>query len=276
SSSSRSSEPRIVSPMNSHVTRKHLVASVRGSSSGSAGNSERGSALIMVLVGMTILGMFASVALTYSGQTLKVTRQTQDSLASLAAARAGVDEYLSRLNRDDYYWQKAPDCANIAMQKPTSGSNLCGWTAATPVGWAVVPGATDDNASYHYDVDSTATPTDGTIDLTVTGKAIKINRTIEVTLRRGGFGEFLYYTDYETIDPANEAIYGRDNATAFTKCAHYYWEPNTATSRPRDTSYCSDIKFSTGDVINGPTHSNDAIYMNGSPRFKGSVSTSWP
>ena len=273
--------------MNTHVTGKPLVASDHA--------SDRGSALVMVLVGMTIMGMFATVALTYSTQTLKVTRHSQDSISSLAAARAGVDEYLSRLNRDDYYWE-ALDCANTAMKKPVSGTNACGWTPTTTVGWAVVPGATVTpgvTASYHYDVDATDTPIDGTIDLRVTGKANKINRTIQVTLRRAGFGEFLYYTNYETVDPASEPAYGFNNLTAFDKCAHYFWEPVTPTSKPRPDppqkanggvwtrttdgpKYCTDIKFSGGDVINGPTHSNDAIFMFGSPEFKGTVSTSYP
>src|SRR5581483_5424167 len=38
---------------------------------------------------------------------------------------------------------------------------------------------------------------------------------------------------------------------------------------------CKDISFITGDSINGPVHSNDALLMCGSPVFKGSVTTSW-
>ena len=103
--------------------------------SASDNSSESGSALVMVLVGMTILGLFATVSLTYSTQTLKVTRHTQDFLTSLAAAQGGVDEYISRLNREDGYWQRNPaavppsmnpDCTNIAMQKPMPAGVICG------------------------------------------------------------------------------------------------------------------------------------------------------
>jgi hypothetical protein len=260
-------------------TRKHRAA------------TDNGSALIMVLIGMVVLSMFATVALTYSTQTLKVTRHTQDFITSLAAAQAGVDEYLARLNKDDSYWQKnpaavpvstAPDCwdpiaktGNIALVRPlpAGNPNPCGWGANTPIGWAPLAGSI---AFYHYDVDATSTPVDGTIDLTVTGKANKTSRTIEVTLRRGGFGEFLYFTDYETTDPSNEAKYGYNNQTAISNCAHHFWDPDSPPSKPRVTSYCDDIVFTTGDALKGPTHSNDAIKMSGSPRFEGNVSTSWP
>ena len=36
-----------------------------------------------------------------------------------------------------------------------------------------------------------------------------------------------------------------------------------------------DINFVSGDVINGPLHSNDAIMTCGSPTFNGKVTTSW-
>ena len=104
-----------------------------------------------------------------------------------------------------------------------------------------------------------------------------MKRTVSTVLRRGGFGEFLYYTVYETVDPANEAVYGLNNSTAQDKCAHYAWEPYVAgVSKPRDSNYCSDIQFVTGDKINGPLHSNDTILMSGTPRFQGTVTTSDP
>jgi hypothetical protein len=94
-----------------------------------------------------------------------------------------------------------------------------------------------------------------------------VTRTIEVTLRRGGFGEFLYYTDYETKDPADYP----NPTTAATKCRRHYWD-----TPQRDLSYCEDIQFASGDRLDGPVHSNDAMLIGGSTLFTGAVTTSLP
>lgn len=235
---------------------------------------ERGSALVIVIGAMTVLSLVVGVALTHAVRGLEHSTHARDWKQALAAAEAGVDDYLARLNRNDQYWQNA-DCSNVAMKGArTTGGSACGWTTGTAPGWLTVPGST--GAEFHYDVTTTSTYVDGTVDLTSTGRAGGVTRSIQVALRRGGFGEFLYYTVYETTDPADERTYGVNNATALDKCAHYYWEPTSATSKPRDTSYCSDIQFASADVINGPMHSNDAILIGGSAKFLGTTTTSWP
>ena len=237
---------------------------------------DAGTALITVLVTMTVIIALVSVVLTQSLRTLTFVDRTADWNQSLSAAQSGVDDYLARLNADDGYWRTA-DCTNIALKgnpTVTGTASSCGWGASTPIGWKKVAGSQD--AWFHYDANVASTYVDGTITLRSTGKVNKVTRTIEVVLRRGGFGEFLYYTVYETIDPANEAIYGLNNASAAAACTHYYWEPNNPpTSMPRSSS-CADINFVTGDRINGPLHTNDALLVNGNPRFSGTVTTSWP
>jgi hypothetical protein len=235
---------------------------------------ERGSALLVVIGAMTVLSLVVGVALTHAVRTLDTSQHARDFKQALAAAEAGVDDYLARLNRNDTYWQAA-DCGNAAMRGPaTSGGSACGWTAATGPGWLAVPGG--GGSEFHYDVSTSSTYVDGAVDLTSTGRSGEVTRTVQVVLRRGGFGEFLYYTVYETLDPADQRTYGVNNRTALDKCAHYYWEPVSATSKPRDTSYCTDISFATNDVINGPLHTNDALLVSGSARFLGTATTSWP
>ncbi|GAA5142671.1 hypothetical protein GCM10023340_06520 [Nocardioides marinquilinus] len=232
---------------------------------------DRGSAVLVVLATMTILAVFASVALNSTVRTMSFADRQQDWNQALSAAEAGVADYLARLNRDDMYWQTT-DCTNQAMRRPMTTSNACSWNSTTKVGWLPVPGSA--RAQFHYDVDIATTYTNGTIALTSTGRVGEITRTVAVRLRRGGFGEFLYYTVYETIDPADENVYGLDNATAQEVCTRYDW-PSLPASQRRNSG-CSDINFVSGDVINGPLHSNDAILMLGSPRFKGTTSTSLP
>ena len=233
---------------------------------------DSGSALLMVLGAMMVLTIIVTVAGTVAIRTAAFSRHSTDWNQALAAAEAGVDDYLARLNRDDNYWHTL-DCTNQAMKKPNV--TACSWDASTPVGWVDVP--LSPRAEFHYDVVTTSTATNGAITLTSTGRVGSVKRSVETVLRRGGFGEFLYYTVYETTDPANEAVYGLNNSTAQDKCAHYVWEPYVAgVSKPRDTSYCANIQFGSGDKINGPLHSNDTILMSGTPRFQGTVTTSDP
>lgn len=228
---------------------------------------DEGAALLMVLGVMTVLTLVVSVALAYALQSQDSAQRSTAWNQAFAAAEAGVDDYLARLNRDDNYWATV-DCANAALKGATSRSNACGWTGGTAAGWQRVPGS--DRAQFHYDVDVASTPVDGTIDLVATGRVDGVTRSIQVTLRRGGFGEFLYYTTYETRDPADYS-----NATqAYTDCGRYHWAGRA--------SYCTDINFIGGDVLDGPMHSNDAILIGGNdasgkgPRFKGTVTTSRP
>ncbi|WP_141015619.1 hypothetical protein [Nocardioides sambongensis] len=224
---------------------------------------DEGYALLVVLATVTILIGLLTVVLTYSTRTIKTVRDASDWNQALLAADAGVADYLARLNADESYW-RAIDCTNTALKGPIG---TCGWGATTKPGWANVPGG--GGAQFHYEVNTTSTPSTGTVVLTSTGKMREETRTIEVRMRRGGFGEFLYYTVYETVDPENEAVYGYQNQTAINRCTKYAYDG-------RDTNYCSDINFVSGDVIDGPLHTNDSMLMYGSPRFNGTTTTSKP
>ena len=232
---------------------------------------DEGSALILVIGAMATMTVIVSVALTYALQTSGRAQQSDAWNQALAAAEAGVDDYLARLNQNDGYWTTV-DCTNRALEGATTRTNACGWNASTTPGWLDVPGA--ERAEFHYDVDVVSTPVDGTIDLVSTGRVGDVTRSIQVTLRRGGFGEFLYYTTYETKDPADMA----DPVTAYTRCAKYYWAG-------RSTSYCGNITFVGEDKADGPVHSNDTMLMSDGttapnigkgPWFQGTVTTSVP
>ena len=82
-----------------------------------------------------------------------------------------------------------------------------------------------------------------------------MTRTLVVQYRRTSFLNFVYYTDYETLDPA--ALYNPANTPAEpTDCAAHY---------PNRGSDCSvPIDFVAGDVINGPLHSEDTLAICGS------------
>lgn len=246
-----------------------------------AGNDD-GFAMVLVIGFGLVLTLIVATLAEYTLMSVKTSRHDQHFHSSLAAAQAGVDDYLARLNQNNTYWQST-DCTNVAMRKPMTGANTCSYTAATQPGWVVIPGSNDGDGHqcsatptpvncpmYHYEVNTSSTPVNGTITVTATGRSRGVTRTVQEVLRRVGFGDFLYYSDYETVDPANPVYFGQNNTTAQTQCTRHYWDS------PSRTSICRDINFVSGDVFNGPLHTNDAMLVNGNPTFNGPVSTSYP
>lgn len=249
---------------------------------------DRGVALIMVTLTMMVLTIVVTGALWFAIQTQTGSRRDQDFNGALTAAQAGSDDYLARLNKVDTYWlTKAEDnatfgdCANVAMQTvtlcPSKATSLN--TSYKKIGWRQVPGST--TASFHYALDATSGLNNGSVKLTATGRVNGVTRSVQSTLRKGGFGEFLYYTEYETSDP----VYSSNPSAAANYCHRHFWD-NPARGSDSGTTInqdftCNQINFIGGDVINGPLHSNDAIQMakgsGGSvPDFEGPVTTSYP
>jgi Flp pilus assembly protein TadG len=213
---------------------------------------EEGVALVTTLLATFALLTLLAAMMAYAIGSQPLSRRDQDWNAALAAANAGVDDYIFRLNQNGNYWlytKASPDPANQAFTQFVS--------VAGPA----------NEGKYMYDPDASQIKVDGTIKLTVTGKVRKALRTVKVTLRRRSFIDYLYFTNYETMDPA---LYTGNPFTppqAQVACAKHYYEG-------RDPQ-CTTIYFYSRDTINGPLHSNDAINVSGTPTFNGDTSTSW-
>lgn len=228
-----------------------------GSRRAPTGRSEQGYALVVVLLVATVVGLLAVAALGYGISSQTVSRRDQDWNAALAAAEAGVDDYELRLNEDGNYWTYGPG-------NPSPDGN------AAFTSWVEVPGG-NTASRFRYDVDASTIASDGRIQLTSTGRVNDVERTVRVTLRRRNFLDYLYFTDYETLDPASYTGTPYTPEQAQEKCAHYFYG---GAGKSRDP-HCTDITFVSADAIDGPLHSNDAILVCGSARFNGETSTSW-
>jgi hypothetical protein len=158
-------------------------------------SQDDGMALVVVLGVMTVLTAFLLVLLAGAVQNLKPTRADQDAKAAMAAAEAGIEEYVSRLNANDNYWGKGND----------DDTNPAFTAAGAPV-----PGATGSNATFRYRLVTSPAEiaSTGKIRLEVTG-ASKANddgrlveRTLTASLQPAGFLDFVYLTIVEDLDPA--------------------------------------------------------------------------
>jgi Tfp pilus assembly protein PilX len=233
-------------------------------------SDESGVALVMVVGSMLVLAMLAMTALAYTMSSQKFARYDQDFSASVSAAQSGVEDFVSRLNRDDTYGQQA-DCTNTAMRGPgVTGGSACGWTSTTTPGWMpVTPGGTDPQAAwFHYVVNASAAVSQGTIMLTVTGRVHGVYRTLEVAVGKGGSTDYVYYTDFESADPSNVQAYP---STPSAVCGGNgysnakYWYNGRSSANPS----CQEITFISGDTLDGTVFSNDAILSSGGSFLKG-------
>ncbi|GIU89531.1 MAG: hypothetical protein KatS3mg010_0630 [Acidimicrobiia bacterium] len=149
---------------------------------------ERGVALITVVIATTVLALLATAIVAYAEGSQNLSRRDQDWNAALAAAEAGIDDYLLRLNENANYWQYS------AANPPPDGNLAFGQFVP------VAGGGTE--AEFRYDVDTSSLSSDGRLRITATGRVRDTTRTVSASLRRRSFIDYLYFTDYETRDPA--------------------------------------------------------------------------
>ncbi|QHT55839.1 hypothetical protein GXP71_06925 [Cellulomonas sp. H30R-01] len=229
---------------------------------------DRGAALVIVVGSMLVLAMLAFAALSFTVSSQRFSRLTQDYTGAMAAAQSGVDDFISRLNRDSSYGRTV-DCGNAAWRGPVTTTNSCGWSSTTPVGWQpVVSGATGPkDPVFHYLVGAYNGST-GTYLLTVTGRVGDSYRTIETAVGRGASTDYVYYTDFESADPANIQAYNKTDYPSGVPsdvCGRSgntlakYWYNGRSAYNAANNPDCMEITFIGGDRLDGEVFTNDTI-----------------
>jgi len=206
-----------------------------------AAAGDRGSSLILV-IGLTTA--VTLTVITLSGYALSgyvMSKKRADWTTAVAAAQAGIDDYIARLNENELYWTTG--------QTDTTNPAFTSWTP--------VPGARN-KAAFRYSVDISATPSTGYVTVTSSGRVDGEVRTIQATLKRGRFLDFVYYSDYETGDPANPLFYSGSywrNRDPAAVCGVYNWAAGWNTRNPN----CPRIYW-RDDVVVGRFHTNDTFF----------------
>ncbi len=218
---------------------------------------------VMAVGGLLVAGGFAAV-----NPDIGLSRDDQDYKQAYGAAEAGVQWYLSNLARDNGYYTLCTDVTdpNASEQAPVndkwngSGSDPRLWrnlTGSTEAKYSVellpAPGYSSCSTSDQYSMVDTS----GNLRLRVTGRSRGEARSIIVTLRRRNFIDFIYFTHFETLDPA-----------AYSTSSMRTWaQTNCSKFRAQRSGSCTEIQFATDDNVKGPLHTNDSILVCGSPTF---------
>lgn len=229
-----------------------------------ASSDDAGVALVTVIGLAMVMLLMVATAVSFSASGMVKSRNDQDWNAALAAAYAGVDEYASRLSNDSTYYGYGNPAARFTIATGSVGtvtmplaSNAnrafnTGTGSGTDGTWAELAGS-DGRASFRYEVDNSLYSSQGTLRIRSTGRVGAETRSVVASLRQNGFLKFLYFTEYELMDPQ----------VTGTACVE---------SHAPHASGCQEVVFGNSDYLKGAIHSNDTIRACGT-QFDGAVTS---
>jgi hypothetical protein len=240
--------------------------------------AEDGYSLAAVMLVLLATSIMAGATLAAVGTDIPFARASQDRKEAYAAAEAGIEYYLYQLTRDNDYWRlcdsaPGPDGQpNPVNQREPAGGRR----------WRAVAGMPDAQFSIELlpannnslcNTATAAAPTapdlsmidqnTGTFRIRSTGVSRGERRSIVTTFRRNSFLDFIYFTDYEALDPLTLTD-TTDQTNAKNWCVKYRDDrPAWCGQNPHNMN----ITFPDWDNINGPLHTNDNLLTCGSPDF---------
>jgi hypothetical protein len=226
-----------------------------------------GFTMLMAVFTLTITTLLIGGAYMAVLDDTQLSRNSVDQNRAYAAAQAGIQAYNYQLNQNENYWQTCDTLPNSTSGYTTvPGSTDAGGGfesyRVTPLVASTAP-STDDQCDSSNPlatmIEGAASGTAaGTFRVQSTGISGKVSRTIVAQYKPPSFLNYVYYTDYETLDPS--ALPGDPG-----DCEVHYPNRN---ENPNSSGYCGGpIDFITGDSLNGPLHSEDTLAICGSPVF---------
>jgi hypothetical protein len=226
---------------------------------------QRGFTTVTLMGVLAVGGLLVAATFSAVDPDIGLSRQDQDSKQAYGAAEAGLQWYLNGLaQKNDYYTQ----CTGVIPPSGTEAAPINQrWNGVgpDPRKWRRLPG---EKSEYTVELlpargftecvvgnQYSMVDPNGNMRIRVTGRSRGEVRTVLATLRRRNFIDFIYFTHFETLDPA---AYSNPEA-AEDSCAYF-----------RDTRAgrgCEEIRFADVDDIRGPLHTNDNALVCNSPTF---------
>ncbi len=276
--------------------------------------ADGGFTMVPMMGALLVLLTLTAVALGEVDNDTRLTQGDRERKQALAAAEAGVQDYLVHLKQNSAYWQLCSTPGNPGYTGAANASLNPRRTSASQLRWGNLDGSSAQfaveilpaNGAAQCVVNDETSVVDkdtGALRIRVTGRprsGSTVTRTLVTSIRPRGFLNFVYWTDFESgdplwlnllnrttrEDPRPDGRPQRDVVTwGYDECARYHH----ASPSPRDlqfrgtgpsngrrqsdgtwvthTDRCDEIRFTTGDGVNGPMHTNDQILVCGTPTF---------
>jgi hypothetical protein len=247
---------------------------------------EDGFTMLLVVGVMAVVLIIVGVVLTDVQGDFEPSRKDEDRKIAYAAAEAGVADYQARLEANPSYWSQCVDSTNPALGNVGTKNYVSLPSSSAQYAIELLPNA-------GYTACSTSDPASlvngaGEFRIRVTGRPRSGStavRQIVATFRPKGFLNYIYYTDYETLDPKLYSYVTDGQSTSSTSQGDFLtWAAdNCGTTRwPARGSLnwrgrigggntndygCTEIQFAPGDKVSGPFHTNDQIMVCETPSF---------
>ena len=260
--------------------------------------SESGFTLVVVMGAMLVLTLFTVATFAAVNSDQPLSHRDIARKKAYSAAEAGIADYLFHLNQDNTYWT---NCTGVPS--PNAVNNVWNGTGTdTRTRWRTVPGGTSTYAiellpASPYTACTTGAnvaasmidPQTRSLRIRSTGKDGTIKRSVIAQMRKRGFLDYVWFTDYETYDSVwyTRDVEGRPTANSSGKsleqwaaenCLVYYrngrptpsWTGKYTDVTPNvnaGTFKCKEINFIDDDNLQGPMHTNDELLASCSPTF---------
>jgi hypothetical protein len=248
----------------------HLIRRIR--------RAEGGFTMVTVLGILMLGGVLVMGALAAAQPDIRQSGKDKDHKQAYAAAEAGLHYYLYNLSRNNNFWTQCDAVDDPDPDAPGGAPINQRWdgTGTDPRQFRLLP---ESRAQYAIELlpasgqttCATATASTNMIDratgtfrVRATGRSAgpeSETRSVVATFKRQSFLDFLYFTDFETLDPA--AYTSNPSPTwASTNCRRYRRD-----NRPEGNGQCTYIVWGNNDHNNGPLHTNDDLMTCGQPTF---------
>ena len=233
---------------------------------------EGGYTMVAVIGAIALVSMLSAATLAATNGDINQVQRYLDHRRSHAAAQAGIADYSFHLNNDNSYWSRCtavpePNAVNQvgSTAKRRSVPGPAGETYAIELVPATGKSSCETAKPTESMLESSGVNT-GSFRIRSTGYANGAKTSVVATYKRASLLDYIYFTQYETSDPAT---YDADTtAGAYAQCAKFRREGRESVALPNNNGEsCTRIVFVSGDEIKGPLHTNDDLAICGTPKF---------
>jgi Tfp pilus assembly protein PilE len=237
-----------------HIQRAMHVLSARAS-------AQDGFTLIMALGVMFVAAILMAVAFKAASSDIQLSHKDATQKQAYYAALAGIQEYEYRLQANPDYWQTCATPTGSLKEEEntkeeehyeikllpasTAPVGTTGCSTSNPVGTMIQSKGSAANTFRIESIGTWGKP----------GQSGYDKRKLIATFRVVGFLNYIYFTEFEVEDPEISEPEGSP------ECAHYKSE------REKLGVKCNLIVFTSGDSIEGPMHTDDAVDLCGKASF---------
>ncbi len=228
--------------------------------------AEQGFTMIIAIGVMFVTSLILVAAFTIANGDVQNSHTSEAQKQAYFAALAGVQEYEYLLQANPDYWQTCGHPETKAKENVLETDEERYVVTPLPTKAWVEAGHKECSTESPF---TSMIETKGTLANTFriksTGyaggstKSTGAVRTVIATFRVTGFLDYVFYTNFETVDPT---LYPSSAKKTAEECENKYYSEWSKLGLK-----CEVIEFGEGDQIEGPMHTNDAADVTGGTRF---------